>query len=391
MTRKHAILMIHNDYATISGEEVEFHNTAALLKSRGHPVDIFTRSSTELADHPWGNIKGFLAGVYNPFAIRSILDFIDLKKPDLIYVQNLYPLISPAVLPRIQERNIPIIMRVANYRLMCPNGLHFTRKEICERCLNGNEWWCVLRNCECNHLKSMAYAVRNWIARMCRYYQDNVTAFLCASDFLKQRLIDAGYNSQKIYVIPNIVKFPEGAVDKKNLIKGEYVGYVGRLSHEKGIDILLEVAQMCPEIEFRLAGSENRNHPLPSILPKNIHLVGFLHGQELEKFYRNAKIIVSTSRCFETFGMSIAEAMVRGKPVVVPKIGVFPNFVSDGHTGLLVEAGNPGSFAEAIRTLWFNENLRRKISYSALSCSSEAYSAETYYKSFAQMLHQLNI
>ncbi|HQG93327.1 MAG TPA: glycosyltransferase family 4 protein [Acidobacteriota bacterium] len=382
--------MIHNEYASLSGEEVQFRNIADVLKSKGHRVEIFTRNSSELYKNPLGHIKGFFSGLYNPYAARAILSSINRDHPDHVYVQNLYPLISPSVLPRIKDQKIPIIMSVANYRLMCPNGLHFSRGEVCERCLGGREWWCMLRDCEENFLKSTAYAVRNWNARVRKLYLDNVSAFICASDFLRQRLIAAGFKSHRIHVIPNIIEIPKANNDKNNSHSEGYVGFVGRLSREKGIDVLLDVARLCPEIQFRLAGRESHDYPLPSPLPKNVQSDGFMEGEELETFYLRARIILSTSRCFETFGMSIAEAMVRGKPVIVPNIGVFPSFVKNGQTGMLAEVGDAKSFSAAIRYLWGETDERRRISTNARLWACRYYSAEAYYASFSQLLNQLS-
>src|SRR6266496_2087940 len=97
------------------------------------------------------------------------------------------------------------IMFVANYRLMCPNGLHMNKGKTCEKCLGGREYNCVVNNCEGNLLKSTGYALRSTVARVAGWYRKNVTAYVCASQFLKRRMIDAGYDADRIHLIPNVV------------------------------------------------------------------------------------------------------------------------------------------------------------------------------------------
>ena len=66
------ILMIHNEYAAISGEEVQFYNIADILKKNGHDVLLYTRSSFEVGGRIGGKIRAFFAGIYNPFSKRKI-------------------------------------------------------------------------------------------------------------------------------------------------------------------------------------------------------------------------------------------------------------------------------------------------------------------------------
>lgn len=382
--------MIHNEYGALSGEEVQFGNIVSLMRSQNHPVEVLTRNSSELYGRCCGSIKGFCTSIYNPSSIRYVLDRIELFKPDIVFIQNLYPLISPSILPVIRSKGIPIIMRVANYRLMCPNGLHFSHGEICERCLNGREFWCVLRNCEGRLLKSVGYAIRNWAARVQGLYRKNVDAFICASDFLKKRMIQAGFKASRIFVNPNMVRFQMEGGAGENLNDGEYVGYVGRLSREKGIDALLDITRMCPQIEFRLAGKESVDFCMTKPLPPNVKIVGFLKGDALEDFYHQSRIIISTSRCFETFGMSIAEAMLRGKPVVVPGHGVFPSFVIDGATGLLADVRKPETYVRAIQAIWSNGDLRGRIASAGQAWALKMYSPESYYATLSQVIAQLS-
>ena len=107
---------------------------------------------------------------------------------------------------KLREEGVPVVMTVHNYRLVCPNGFHMVRGEVCERCSGGHELACVLRNCENDLLKSLGYAVRNRVARTRRYYLDNVTMYATLSEFQRNRLIDEGFPEDRIRVIPNMTR-----------------------------------------------------------------------------------------------------------------------------------------------------------------------------------------
>jgi glycosyltransferase involved in cell wall biosynthesis len=374
------ILMIHNEYASVSGEEIQFYHIADILRTNKHEVQLYTRSSAGIEKKTFGKIKSFFAGIYNPVSRRKIGKLLETLKPDIVFVQNLFPLISPSILSAVKSAKVPLVMRVANYRLMCPNGLHLSHGEVCERCLYQREFWCLLKNCEENIFKSAGYTLRSMIARLLGFYKKNIDAYICASEFLRNRMIDAGFESQRIHVIPNTVPgidITETILSHQN---GAYVAFVGRISREKGVNVLVDAARMCPEIPFRLAGRVNQSFRIPEPLPPNVELVGFLNGDALSDFYVGARIFVSTSLCFETFGISVAEAMLHAKPVIVSRIGVFPEFVQDGITGLLSEPGNIEELSKKIRYLWGQPELCHKMGIAGRERALREYSPSTYYE-----------
>jgi glycosyltransferase involved in cell wall biosynthesis len=374
------ILMIHNEYAAISGEEIEFYGIASLLRKRGHMVELYTRSSAEIERMKIGKARAFFAGIYNPFSVKHINRIINSFNPDVAFIQNLFPLISPAVLSALRRAGIPVVMRVANYRMMCPNGLHMHDGKVCERCKNGREYWCFLLNCENNFFKSAGYALRSYIARLSGWYKNNISAYLCAARFLNDRLVEAGFEPKRIHIVPNLMpdKIPSDNLLSKD--DDEYVGYVGRISREKGVHVLLDAASKCPDIPFRIAGKVNQSFCLPDPLPQNVKLTGFLKNDELHDFYNGARLLVSASICFETFGISVAEAMLHSKPIIVSRIGVFPEFVQDGLTGLLSEPGNAEDLSNKIRYLWEHPELCHKIGKAGREKVVKEYAPELYYK-----------
>ena len=162
------ILFIHNDYAKPSGEEHAAEGLASLLTQNGHIVEWYRRSSAEIGDSSKKKTQAFFSGFYNATAIQQVKEKIKKFNPDVVQVQNLYPLISPAVLKVIKKEGIPIVMRCPNYRIFCPNGLFLDNKgEVCEKCTGSlKEAWCILKNCEKSLAKSIGYSLRNMSARL---------------------------------------------------------------------------------------------------------------------------------------------------------------------------------------------------------------------------------
>jgi len=385
------ILLIHNEYGAPSGEEIEFYGMADVLRDHGHIIRTYTRSSADIKRMKLGSVRAFFAGIYNPFSAKYVNRLVRSFNPDVAVIQNLFPFISPSILPVLKNANVPVLMRVANYRLMCPNGLHLHHGKVCERCKNGREYWCFLLNCERNIFKSAGYALRSYTSRSRGSFKKNVSAYSCASQFLYDRLVEAGFEPRKIHIIPNLMPTKQSLPESNALSDAPdgYVGYVGRISKEKGIRVLIDAAIACPDIPFLIAGKMNPSFRLPNPLPQNVKLVGFLEGDELHYFYRRARLLVSTSICFETFGISVAEAMLHGKPVIVSRIGVFPEFVQDGVNGLVSEPGNAEDLSQKIRYLWKRPDICGQIGEAGREKVLKEYSPDLYYERLMTVIEKV--
>lgn len=370
------ICIIHNDYGQFSGEERLVKSLSTLLNNKGHEVIYFKRSSEEIPNMIFGRIRAFFSGIYSFSSKKAMMRLLTEHKPDIVHVHNVFPLISPSVLGECRKAGIPVVMTVHNYRLVCPNGLFMVDGQICERCRGGREYWCFLHNCEGHVLKSLGYALRNYIARKRRFFLDNVSVYLCLTQFQKQMLIEEGFSSDRIALVPNMV----GSIRyEPSSEQGEYVGYVGRVSHEKGIPILMQSAGNCADVQFKVAGAYDRMKHLPREASENFEFCGHLSGEELEAFYNQCRILVMPSIFYEGLPIVLLEAMLHGKPVICSQIGGLPEVVEDKITGLLFERGNSDDLTEKIRYLWDRPDLCRKMGQAGREKVLHEYSPEKYY------------
>jgi len=371
------ICVVHNEYGRPSGEEMVVNNIACLLRERGHDVISFGRSSNEISNMFWGNIRAFFSGIYSWSSKRKMAELISKEKPDIIHVHNVYPLISPAVLSVCRRAGVPVIMTVHNYRLVCPNGLHLANGQVCEKCRGGREYWCVLGNCENNFFKSTGYAVRNYFARKLRLFRDNVDIFICLTEFQKARLIAEDFPADQCIVIFNMVDEPN---EDSNYNLGDYVGFVGRISPEKGISTLLAAAKKLPDMPFKAAGEYDPASPFLKSASANFQFCGYLRSNDIKDFYQRSRFVVLPSICFEGFPMMILDAMLRQKPVICSRIGALPEIVEDGITGLLFNPGDENDLAEKISYLWKRPQLCRTMGKAAREKVLQNYSKEKFYE-----------
>lgn len=346
------ILLIHNRYSRVGGEETVVQLQRQLLERNGHTVVMYERSYDEIRRWRFGRFTSLFSALYNRRAVRDVRGIIERERPDAAIVHNLFPVISAAVLPVLKRGGVRVLMTLHNYRLVCPTGLFYTGGEICERCgtCRGREWNCLSHRCEGSWSGSFGYALRGWWSRTRGYFAENVDRFLALSDF--QRTVLSRYTgipAERFAVVPNCIDpatMPEPSAEVRNAGR-KYVAYAGRLSREKGIDLLIEAARRLPDVSFLVAGETAEGYELPPI-PDNMRLLGHLGREALADLYTGAAAVAVTSRWYEGFPLSVIEAMYYGAPVVVPNLAGLPEIVGDGTCGAIYPPGSAEALAERL-------------------------------------------
>ncbi len=381
------VLLVHNDYGKYSGEEAVVDKMAAMLPAIGYEVAQLRMTTADARESLMGKIRGFVSGIYCPGGVKAMREAIRRESPDVVNVHNLYPFISPAALKECRKAGVPVVMTVHNFRIMCPTGLFMRDNRPCEMCLErGNEWGCVKYTCEHSRLKSIGYAARNAVARIGRYYRDYVDMFACITDFQRRKLIQAGFSPEKIVVIPNSMDVPP----LTDCEAGNYVAYSGRISREKGVDMIIEAARRHPDIPFKLAGAV-RDTDLVADLPSNVELTGYLSGEKLRDFYANARFFVMASRWYEGFPMTILEAARFAKLMVAPDHGGFTEIIGRGEDaiGMLVSPGNSDSLSDAIYELWRSSSKTQQLGRKAYDKLKHTYSIDVVSAQWSKLLDKI--
>jgi len=382
------ILFIHNSYSdkTPTGEEHASRELASLLEAHGHTVSWIKRSSDEIRSGI-GQVKAFVTGIYNPASAKALAKALDEYRPDVVQVQNLYPLISSSIFKPLKKRGIPVVMRCPNYRLFCPNGLCLDMKgQVCEKCWGkGHEWWCVKGNCEGGFFKSLGYAARNAYARKTHNILNGVDVFIVQSEFQKRKFMGQGIPEGRIGILPGIspdVRQPD------NDMMGHWVSFVGRVSAEKGIYEFIEAAKKNPTISFKVAGNFDKKFSLPKDLPANVEFVGFLKGDALNEFYLRSRIIVVPSKWYEGFPNVILRAMMLGRPVITTNIGAMQSIVVTGKDGILVDPGDVDSLSQTIANLYPDIERCKQYGQAGRRKAETLYSREQIYDELMKIYEQ---
>jgi len=371
------ILQIYNEQRSrFGGEPAVIECTMRALAQNGHESRLLMKSSRVLENSFLKRMNAFWGGVYNIPAYFEMRRQLEIDRPDVVHVHSVYPMFSPSVLVACRRAGVPVVMTVHSHNLTCPTWYHLREGRVCEICIGGHEYRCVLKNCRNNILESSAYALRSAVARRFRLFHDNVTVLIVLTPFAKGRLLRAGFHDDQIAVVPNPMPVKQISAA---LPAGQYVAFAGRVSQEKGVETLRAAADLMPDIPFKVAGDGPALSDLMATAPRNAEFLGRLGPDKLRAFYENSRFVVVPSVCFEQFPMVILEAMALGLPVIASRIGALPEIVEDGLTGRLVEPGNAEDLAEKIRSLWNDPELCHRMGQAGRQKVMLQYTQEAYY------------
>lgn len=380
------LLVVYNRYRhRVHGEEFIVENTNQLLRDRGIDVTMFTRSSEGLQDSRWDQLRAGAAGIYNPVARRQLSAQLKAHRPDVVHVHNLYPWISPSALVAARDAGIPVVMTVHHYGLTCPVLTHYRDGAPCIDCPTHGVSRCVQNNCRNSPGQSTLYAMRSAVAQKMRWFRDDVSTYIALSDFAKRQLVSAGFAAERIVVRPNMVNVSPALPDPA---PGTYAGYVGRVTVEKGIDLLCEAGEIAG-LPIRIAGDATQWRDSAS--SHKVTYEGVLQGAQLDAFYRGARFIVVPSRWWEVCPLVVLEAMNLGIPVIAARIGGLPEMVVDEVTGLLFTAGDAHDLARQMLKLWHDPAMRQRFAWAGRQRVEEKYAPGPYIRDLLSIYSQATV
>jgi glycosyltransferase involved in cell wall biosynthesis len=149
--------------------------------------------------------------------------------------------------------------------------------------------------------------------------------------------------------------------------------YAGRLTHEKGVELLadafLEARRRDPRLRLILAGGGPEENLLGERLSGCATLLGWLDGEELGRVYASADVFLFASQT-DTFGQVILEAQASGLPVVAVDRGGPASLITHGQSGLLA-APNAGALADAVISVVGDQLLRGRLRRGGLEAAQE--------------------
>jgi glycosyltransferase involved in cell wall biosynthesis len=364
------VLIAHSFYRTSGGEDACVRQQLDLLRRR-HDVFLLEKHNSQLR----GGVSTGIRMAYSPRIRADVESAIRLFRPDVIHIHNSYPAFGPAVFLGARNFGIPLVMTVHNYRLRCPNGYMFTEGAICTRCTDGAYHNAVLHPCFSTKEQSIAYASSLWLHRFVLKLESNISMLISPSEFMHASLLRWGIDAARLTTIRNFTRIHADA----EVSSGRYGAYVGRLSREKGVHVLLNALSAAGDPPFKIVGdgpeAASLRRAASQLGLRQTQFVGRSSPIQVDLVLRGAKFVVVPSVWNENAPLAALEAMARGRPLIVSSVGGLRE-LADGGRGWLARPGDAHDLSDKMRSLMENDEMCIRAGGAALAFAREELTPE---------------
>ncbi|MGC2475202.1 MAG: glycosyltransferase family 4 protein [Candidatus Sulfotelmatobacter sp.] len=384
------ILSVHNQFRKFSGSDAVAAADEQLFKQHAE-VTSYTRNSNEAAS--FSRIEKLGLGIDTLYSKRTAAEITALVgefHPDVAYVHNVFPLISPSLYHVLHRLRVPSVHILHDFRLWCANSRFYINGQVCEACKLGNYWSAVEKRCVQQDVAYSALYAASLYANRKAGLLDRIGGFICLTEFAKNLLMQAEVPEEKIYLCPNHI---DTSAITPQFGEGKYVLYVGGLYRDKGVLTIVKAFAQLPKIPLRLVGTGDAEQEIRDYIRdnklSNVEMVGFQSGQEKLDSLRNSAFTIVASHCYENFPIVVLEAFSSGKPVVASGIGALPYIIEAQKTGLLFEPQNSDDLAEKVRWLYDRPTEIENMGRQARAIVERKYDAKFRYEALRTIFEKV--
>ena len=386
------VLMVNKFLYEKGGAELYMYRLAGLLEGLGSELRYFGMrhpsnlpSDTERYyvsqvdfEHPdtlRERMRAAGRAVYSTQARSQLGDLLAAEpRFDVAHLHNVYHQLSPSLLAPLRAAAVPVVMTVHDYKLVCPVYTLTSHGQMCERCVGGHFHNAVRLRCNRGSLAGSALvASETWLHRRLRLWERGIDLFVTPSSYLRDKLIEGGYPPERVVAIPNFVDPDEFSAGSE---PGEHMLYLGRLSHEKGVETLIEAAAGT-RLRILIAGDgpeRARLEALASSLRAPVEFLGHTGGAALRDLIAGARAIVVPSRWPENCPLVVLEAMASARALVASSVGGIPELARDGQEALLVPPGDVAMLRAALTQLDDDPELAASLGRAGRARAEQCYS-----------------
>lgn len=382
------ILLVHNYYQQPGGEDVVFANEQALLRSYGHEVLTYQADNHELKQIP--AMQAAIETIWSAPTYRKFVQILQQTQPDVVHFHNTFMRISPAAYYACHHLNLPVVQTLHNYRLLCPAATFYRDGQLCEACLHHKVPLAAIRHACYRQSRSQSAIVAAMLAThtLLNTWHSQVDRYIALTHFAREKFIEGGLPADKLVVKPNFIDPDPG----ERTTRGHYALFVGRLTEEKGIRLLVEAGSAWGGIPVKIVGD---GPLLPEMVAKaqsqSHQTIEFLGRQDRENtlaLMKEAAFLIFPSVWYEGLPMTIIEAYACGLPVLAANRGAMTDIVKDGITGRHFEADNRYDLAQKVCWAWEHPTEMAAMGKQARRQYERLYSAPQNYEQLLRIYQQ---
>ena len=352
----------------IGGTELYTRTLAHHQVKQGHEVTIVTPASTPIITPepvveegvtvyrigvgPRGATAVFRSTFRHSQLDRTLAYILRQEQPNVVHIQHLMGWPSQLV-RHIQQANIPYLITLHDYWHLCANAQLITNYDhtVCR----GPNWWVNCARCalaragykQATPLIPGLMSLLGWRHNRLQKVLSGARTLIAPTLFTAQIHEQMGISLTGIQIVPHGIALPKVMPPRQPRSHRLRIGYIGGLSWQKGVHILVEAVNQLPKTEVTLTIygdtavfpdytaqlKQQAQHP-------GIHLAGRIPHHHLWSALAQLDVVVVPSLWYETASLIIQEAFAAQVPVIASNLGALRERVADGIDGVLVPAGD---------------------------------------------------
>jgi glycosyltransferase involved in cell wall biosynthesis len=218
---------------------------------------------------------------------------------------------------------------------------------------------------------------------------------LYSPNFIKEWNLEK-YRDKIFIAHEHFLDFDKFKIKKEFDKRNNLVGYIGRLSEEKGVlnfvKAIPEILKERNDLEFLIGGDGQLRDEIEKYLDEKdlndkVKLTGWIPHDELPEYLNELKLLVLPSYT-EGLPNIMLEAMACGTPVLATPVGAIPDVIKDGETGFIMENNSPECIAKNVIRALNHPNLE-KIAENGRELVEKEFTYEAAVERYKEILEEL--
>lgn len=377
-------ILIVNKFARVTGgADAYCLGLAAAMRARGHEVALLSTSDPRNQESEGAFVPATVtrddratlgarsqlrvasSAFWNHTAYDAMRRLIADFTPEVVSAHKLYPQLSVSPLVAARRARIPVVQTAHDYEFVSASPIDDTG-----RWTDRDEASLRFRV-----LNSSLFAVKRGVHRR------SIARWIAVSEFVARRLRSSGIEA---HVVPNPAPSPVARAvpfgERRGLV------FAGRLTPEKGIAHVVQLAELLPEIDVTVAGDGSARAAVEDAARRlpNLRYLGPIDGEATRDLLAGALAVVLPSLWQEPGALVTLEAMASGTPLVVYRVGGIAEYVARAGAGVVVEQ-RPESLAAACASLADDAEAWSRLSSAGLAAAAGTHSLDTHCRSLERV------
>jgi glycosyltransferase involved in cell wall biosynthesis len=382
------ILLINTEYKEYGGEDANIKDELNLL-SKYFSVEFINYSNKS---NNLSSILGFISS-NNHSSNKILYRKISIFKPDVLYVHNTWFKANLGVFKISKELNLPIIVKIHNYRFDC--GRFFLKKNhlreelFCSKCsMRKSDSLYLNKYYKESLIKSLLLTM--YSKRYFNIIKNNDIQIACLNNFQKNYLIRLGIDKSKLNILHN--PMPINVTENTFDFDSSYALYAGRIDSSKGVDLLINawLNSKMKDIRLKIIGEGDLLKFLVNkYRNEKIEFLGNISNVEAIKEIKNSRAVLTATKMYEGQPRLLAEASSMGIPSIFPNFGGMPEYFPSNYL-LSFEQYNYKDLIEKINLLQ-DKKLLEDTSKLLFETSLQLHSSKTQHENLSKILKKIQI